>query len=449
MTQKTSPIPLRVSLRASTWEAVGAEVLTACVGSTVLTAWAIHLGLSPLALAALAAAPHLAQVLQFPAAWITTLSGYRRTTLVSLSAARQVYWGLAVLPWLDVSVSTQRWMLLCIAGAAATLGVVGNNGWVAWMGELVPTRLRGRYFARRTAVGALSGALASLLAGALLDAAAARGQAGLVLSLLGLVACTVGAFTTLMLARKGCPAPPAAAPPTWASTVAVLRDANIRPVLHYQAAWHSAIGFSSAFFALHLVDNLGLGFVFVALYHGILHATRMFSVGVWGGAVDRFGTKPVLVACSIGLTPLPLLWLAPAPLRALILPFDAAIAGTLLAGHGLAMLTLPLAFSPRAQRPFYVATFSAVGGVALALGAAVAGLLAHLLPVSLVLGGARFYGLEVLFVISAVLRASASWRSAHLLEPRAKPTADLMRWMQLGAKERLAGVRFAAMMIRR
>ena len=65
-----------------------------------------------------------------------------------------------------------------MAGLAATLGVLGNNAWVAWMGELVPKRIRGRYFGKRTGLCMLGGGLAAAAVGLLLDWARARGLVG-------------------------------------------------------------------------------------------------------------------------------------------------------------------------------------------------------------------------------------------------------------------------------
>ena len=65
-----------------------------------------------------------------------------------------------------------------MAGLAAVLGVLGNNAWVAWMGELVPSRIRGRYFGRRTGLCMLGGALAAGVAGLLLDWARGHGLVG-------------------------------------------------------------------------------------------------------------------------------------------------------------------------------------------------------------------------------------------------------------------------------
>jgi hypothetical protein len=50
-------------------------------------------------------------------------------------------------------------------------GHVANPAWVSWMADLVPIRIRGRYFSRRKQVGMFVGAIVTIGVGVLLDKA--------------------------------------------------------------------------------------------------------------------------------------------------------------------------------------------------------------------------------------------------------------------------------------
>jgi len=180
---------VRRSLRASLAEGLFAELVTACAGSTVLVGWALHLGASPLEVGLVAALPQLAQAFQLPGAWVTALLGRRRAALWAVTLSRQALLPLAALPLLPLGDEGKRAVLLAAAAVSAALGVVGNNAWTAWMGDLVPSALRGRYFGGRTALCTAGGTLAGLGAGALLDAAGARALREPALALLALLAC--------------------------------------------------------------------------------------------------------------------------------------------------------------------------------------------------------------------------------------------------------------------
>ncbi|MFY1827606.1 MFS transporter [Myxococcus fulvus] len=421
------PAPrLRATLGLSVVEGMFAEVFTACAGATVLTAWAMALGLGPLLVGVMTALPFCAQFIQFPAAWLTSTFGHRRVALTAICLSRLVMFPLAVLPWLELELAARQHLLLGVAGASAVLGVVGNNAWVAWMGELVPRVVRGRFFGRRTALTTLSGTLASLGAGLLLDRLRPADGVGLALPLLALGACVMGVVTTLLMASQHDPAPPGTTPRLELKGALVpLKDPLARRVLTYQVAWNAAVGVSAPFFALHSIQNLKMTFVILALHAAAVAGVRILTAPLWGKMIDRVGAQPVLLACSLGIGVIPALWLLPSAGTLWPLLFDVVLAGALWSGHGLAIFALPLTVAPRKGRPFYLAAFATAGGLAYAVAAALGGAIAAALPGNFVLGGQPWVNLHVLFVLSSVARLGAALLAARLPEPGAHPVTSV------------------------
>src|SRR5262249_55576724 len=150
-------------------------------------------------------------------------------------------------------------ILVVVAAAAALLGVLGNNAWVAWMAELVPAQVRCRYFGRRIALYTMGTSVASLVAGAILDVAGARGLTNYALSFLAAVACLVGAASTVLLVRQHDPAPNANHTPlNFKVALRPFSENGPRRVLAFQIVWNAAIGLSSVFLTLHMLKNLGM-----------------------------------------------------------------------------------------------------------------------------------------------------------------------------------------------
>jgi MFS family permease len=417
---------LRATLGLSVAEGMFAEVFTACAGATVLTAWAMALGLGPLLVGVMTALPFCAQFIQFPAAWLTSTFGHRRVALTAICLSRLVMFPLAVLPWWELDLTARQHVLLGVAGASAVLGVVGNNAWVAWMGELVPRAVRGRFFGRRTALTTLAGTLASLAAGLLLDRLRPADGVGLALPLLALGACVMGVVTTLLMASQHDPAPPGTTPRLELKGALVpLKDPLARRVLTYQVAWNAAVGVSAPFFALHSIQNLKMTFVILALHAAAVAGVRILTAPLWGKMIDRVGAQPVLMACSLGIGVIPALWLLPSAGTLWPLLFDVVLAGALWSGHGLAIFALPLTVAPRKGRPFYLAAFATAGGLAYALAAALGGAIASALPENFVLGGQPWVNLHVLFVLSSVARLCAALLAARLPEPGAHPVTSV------------------------
>ena len=151
---------LRRSLGACTAEGLVAEMVSAFAGGAILTGWAIHLHASAFLTGLVVALPQMAQLIQLPAAWSTAFLGRRRAAVTLVAVSRQVMLPLALLPFLGASEATGQRILFVVAALSAVLGVLGNNAWVSWMGELVPRRIRGRYFGKRTALCTVAGAAA-------------------------------------------------------------------------------------------------------------------------------------------------------------------------------------------------------------------------------------------------------------------------------------------------
>ena len=417
---------LRRTLGASVVEGMFAEVFASCAGATVLTAWAIALQLGPFLVGVMTALPFFAQFVQFPAAWLTSFFGHRRVALTAVCLSRLAMFPLAVLPWLGLSFPAQQHLLLAVAGASALLSVVGNNAWVAWMGELVPRSVRGRFFGRRTALTTLAGTLTSLTAGLLMDQLRPPEGVGLGLPLLALGACVMGVVTTLLMTLQHDPAPPGTTPRLeFKGALVPLKDPVARRVLTYQVAWNAAVGVSAPFFALHSLQNLKMTFVIMALHGAAVAGMRILTAPVWGRVIDKVGAQPVLMACSLGISTIPMLWLLPSAGTLWPLLFDVLLAGALWSGHGLAIFALPLTVAPRKGRPFYLAAFATAGGLAYSAAAALGGVIAAALPTQFILGGHVWVNLHVLFVLSSVARLGAGLLASRISEPGAHPARSM------------------------
>jgi MFS family permease len=398
---------LRRSLRACTVEGVLAEMVGATTGGAMLTAWALHLGAGALLAGVLAVLPQIAQLLHVPAAWTTARLGHRRAAIVLVGASRQLPWALVALPFLPLGPVGRRFVLIAVVALAAGLGVLGNNAWVVWMAELVPRRLRGRYFGRRTMLCLLGSALATAAAGLILDRARAQGAADYALGGLALAGCLTGALAATLMRRQHDPAP-AARSVDLRAFARPLGDRRLQPLLAYQAVWNLAVGVAGSFFGLFMLRDLHVGFALLALHGTTTSLSRMAVAPLWGRLIDRAGARRVLVTCSYGIAAVPLVWLLPSPGHLWPLAVDAVMAGALWSGHALASFTLPLELTPREGRPASLAVVSTVAGLAFSAGTVLGGLTADALPFPPVLLGHRLAALQVLFVASSVLRFAAA-----------------------------------------
>jgi len=427
---------LRASLDASVAEGAVAEVFGACAGGAVLTGWALYFGATPIVIGVLGALPFAAQIVQVPAAWLTQRVGAKPLALLAIGAARLAWLPLIAVPLLSLPQPTALAMFVAVVAVAALFGVVGNNAWTAWMGDLIPPQIRGRFFARRMIFVNAAGTVSSLAAGVALDASTPRGFRGETLAALAAVACVAGMVSVrLMLAQHHAPPARDAGSPGWRDALRAARDRRTRPLLAYLLAWSAAVGIAAGFFAFHMLTNLHMAFTFVAAHTIIVAALRIVSAPAWGRLVDTCGARPVLVVCSLGISAVPLLWLFVTPERWWPIAIEAVISGTLWGGHGIAAFDVMIGVSPRRARPFYLAVFSAGGGVGFAVASVLAGLLAAVLSAPLHDAGSAWSEIHVLFLLSALGRAGAAFLAVRIAEPAARGVPDLARAL-LGAPAR-------------
>ncbi len=395
-----------------------AEGVMACAGGAIIMGWALYLGCGPFWVGLLGALPFLAQLMQLPGAWLTSRFGARRMALRTVLCSRLAFLPLVALPFLPLSLEAKRAVLVTVAATHHGLGILCNNAWVTWMGDLVPTRVRGRYFGRRTAISTLAGALATLTTGTFLDGARASDRTGLALAMLAFCACLLGALSTAIMALKHDPVRHRGVTPFRAARMLQpLRDGAARRLLAYGMSWNAALGLAGPFFTLYLVQDLKLGFTLAALQGSSAALARMLSAPLWGGLIDRLGPRRVLRACSLGLVLSPVLWVLAGPERWWPIALEAVLGGVLLSGHGLAAFALPLAVAPARERPFYHAAFAMAGGASFALASAAGGALVQAFPPSHVLLGYTCTALQLTFLVAALARAFAALLSRHLIEP--------------------------------
>ena len=401
----------------------------------MLAAWALHLGASPFAIGLLGALPVASNVLNLPAAWLTHVVGRKRLAVAAVGASRLVYLPLVAFPFLSLSDSARLTLFFALVGVGAVLAVVGNNAWISWMAELVPSAVRGRFFGRRTLFLTMAGAAASLGVGLALDALSPHGWKGHALASLAALSCVAGLASIWLLRSQHEPAIHRDTHPErriWAALSASLRDSTVRPYLWYQLAWNAAVACVAGLFSFHMLVNLRMGFAMVAA-HGVgIAVCRILAAPLWGRAVDRLGARPVLILCSFGIATVPVIWLLPTPERLWPIALDSLVTGVLWGGHAIASVDLSVALAPRRGRPFYLATFATAGGLGFAAAALGAGVIASLLPARFPVFGLDWTAIHILLLVSAVGRAAAAVLAIRIREPNARGVPELLRGLAEG-----------------
>jgi MFS family permease len=182
--------------------------------------------------------------------------------------------------------------------------------------------------------------------------------------------------------------------------------------------WNVAIGLSAAFFAPHMLTNIKMSFFQIGLYSCGMASAGIISSRLWGSLIDRYGSKPVLNICALGISLIPVIWLFPQEHTVWILIPEAAYSGLLWAGFNLAAFTLPLDRSPKTDRTVYLSVFAAATGLTFFAASIVAGVVAERLSDwSASLGELALVNYHILFLASAAVRLATAGLIAAYHEP--------------------------------
>jgi len=363
---------IRPALAPLTLAAVLGSAAGAAASGFTLTTLLHHSGAAPGAIALLGVLAQGAMVSALPTALLLRRLDHRRATLLILSIAYGCLLPLALVaafapsgPWLVLGVLT-LWAMHTSMGA----GCVGPAN--AWFRHLIPGRIQGSYLGWRSGIGLAMAAVATPIAGWLLEV----GPAGrLVPALLLVMGALLAVADLLVLTRAPmplrCQSVSAVTPP-------------LRELFRSRGVWMPALAallsstgrlLVAPFFVL-ICFACGLGPAMTAL----ITAASMLAGAVglaWGGRLaDRGDPRQLLALMAAG--GLPVLALTTVLVGcAHVLPVHVVaagflvlgIAGELLAGRGAAALTkLQFALAPAGSSTSFAAQESLRASGALVLG---------------------------------------------------------------------------------
>jgi MFS family permease len=466
---------------------------TAALSGSPLTIFVKGLGGTPFQFGVLAALPYIASLLSLPASLLIERTGQRkRIFLGSLYFQRLLWFPIALVPlWVLTHYGMGAGgeavkLFLILIFVMHACGAAGGPAWVSWMADVVPDRLRGKYFSRRRQWGLVSAIPTALFAGWLLDQRGAAGDTTAALrwcAILFMCAAVFG-LTDIHLFRYLADVPKA--PQRGFGLLKALGE----PLRNRQFLWFAAfvgtltfaVAFMQQFTTLFLLDRgrVGVSNAMTQLIVLVVPmAAQFLMLPVWGTAVDRMGKKPVLALAGLGLVPVALgwcllgahnLWLAfvlSAAQMVLWTGVDIANFNAVLemagsndttdsaargaanpaapgrAGAGASAASSPRATGTRAcGGSAYVAVNSVIVNLAGCLGGLSAGLIAQGLSTwqwAPAAGIKHFSFYDVLFVLSAVLRlAAVAIFLPFMIEPAARPAAETLRFMTTNLRRHLS-----------
>ncbi len=284
---------------------------------------------------------------------------------------------------------------------------LGFPAWSALTSRLVPTGIRGRYFASRNMAMGAAALLFAPIAGIVIQSGGSPHGYQLSFLLAGLVGFVATVFFARIpesadrAAERGAAGTTGTTQHLAAGTWSLLRShPRFMAFTGVALVWNLALTISTPFFSVYMVRDLAASPVHIGLLAATFSIWNIAGQRVWGRLNDRRGAAWVTRLAGLLIPSIPLIW-AFVPNLWWLFP-EESLSGFLWAGYGLASFNLMLSLSPEHQRPRFVAVYQSVGFAAAFVGPLIGSLLADALSIRgcfLVSAGGRLLA-ALLFVFT-------------------------------------------------
>jgi MFS family permease len=373
-------------------------------GETYFSAFALFLRASAPQIALLTTLPpFIGSLAQLLSAWLGGRLSRKLLIMTGASFQALLWLPLLALPALFPQHAIALLLvLLTLFYAAANLSA---PQWTSIMRDLVSDRRRGRYFGHRTRLTTLTSFAALVACGLLLHLLDRQNLTYAGFAAIFLIAFLARSVSVYHLAFLTEP-PQASAPPDmhishWWSA---LRESGALRFSLYMVSMNCAVAIASPLFAVYMLRDLHFTYLEFMSNTGMSVIVQFLTLTTWGRLADVYGNRPLLLASSIAIPLVPLLWLLSDNFWYLLVA--QGFSGLSWAGFSLCAGNLLFELVPRARRAAYVAfhNVAAAGGVF--VGAMIGAFFASTLPrTSPVFGiSDTLSNLLYVFAISACIR---------------------------------------------
>ncbi len=425
---------LRRGLRASTAEGVLATpIVTMSLPVNIFMTALVAKGF-PLSKPMIGGVSSMPFVCNFLQVFITPLvSRWLRAkpTAIAAAALHTICWAWLgwQLPALSVHdpVATGRFLLIWVFVTSlfnAVLGVV----WNGWMHDLVPARLRGRYFGQRNRICQGATLVFVLSAGCILgwgDYTARVFQAIIAVACLCRAASLY--YFWLMPDQQTARIQPPERTPLLTQIAVVRRSHSLLLFIAFGAIWNFAANCFGPFYHVFLFEQLNFSGVQVGLLATLGALGGMISLPVWGGLLDRYGNKAAMTVALILWQAQNLLWCVLTPANSVLLYGIWFWGGGLSAGFVLGQFTILLKLIPPEARSLSIGLNLAVTSAVAAISPIIGG---QVLDWLLAQGSNPLRVYHLVFLAQPVIAVAGCILLLRIKEPASSPLGTVVGAMR-------------------
>jgi MFS family permease len=418
-------------------------------GSAFLTKFVIMLNATPFHFAVLSAIGQVSQVFQALGAFVTRRRTKRKGVVLTLQF---IGCGIAllygILPFIFSSGNAIRAFLLLLFVSVSLLSIAGNV-WIGWISDIIPLRIRARFFSGLSQYLMLTTVAVSYGFSLFIDHFGISGKENLHtqgsafftaenlpagFTIIFLIA-VVAAFSGLgVLSRLPEKEKKIEEESTAGMFFSPMRDNNFRRFLFYNCWWMLAVGIGAPFWQPFMLQKLRMSLFEVQIYGSINVAAAVLVLRLWGRLIDAYGNRSAmrLIILLGGFNPM--IWLFVTPQNYMILYLEAITSGIMWAGAGLVATNFVLSIAPDGRRQLYSGLSGAFAGIAMMTTMLASG---AFLPQRLEISGISLEPEQVLFGLTGLARWSTQLPLSLVREPKSGSVSEALAFFIREVKSRI------------
>ncbi|WP_269523766.1 MFS transporter [Coraliomargarita parva] len=363
------------------YDGLCSHAMTLLVTGAFLPGMALALGASNFVIGLLASLAPMAQMAQIPAILVIERVGLRKLLTVLFAGASRIALVAAAFTPFFAPDGTKVFLFTLFMILFFFGGSFAGCSWSSWIKDIVPQQTMGSYLASRLAAATALGAVLSVLAGFSIDGLSSLiGEPGKAYGFIFLGAAICGLYGVKLLTHVPEPRmPPPDSGQQWLSSLLnPVKDPNFRRLLFFSASWSFTVIMSGAFFAVYMLNRIGIPMSGVILLAVLSQVTNIYFFKVWGAIADRYSNKSVLrVSVPLFILLLLLYPFTTLPERhSLTIPLLILIhiiGGISTAGFNLCAANIALRLAPHGKATAYLGTNAFCAGLAAAVAPIVGG----------------------------------------------------------------------------
>lgn len=307
---------------------------------------------------------------QIPGARLVGLASRKFIWNFTMIASRMLW---MILPFAVLIADKHLLWLAVMIFAIFFLNGLRNPAWTSLMGDLVPPSIRGVYFGKRNMIAGIAG-MAAMMASGFILSYFGFGWLFFIAGIIGIA----GFYFFMKVEDPGMKKRFVYRHTLELNPGRIMRSIHVNPDFFwftvYMAMASFAIAIASPFYAVKMLADLGIGYVWYSAIITIEALVAIFSQPYWGKLSDCYGDKAILAITGSAICSIPFVWIFANSIPMLILV--SIYGGFIFSGFTLVNFNFLLASVPADKKASYIANHSFLIGIGTMAGTFFGGFLA-------------------------------------------------------------------------